>query len=178
MSNPNGATNGVVSTASSTVDTGVISTATSYACSYGPAKVAGNYTLSITRSGVHIKNSPFSIYLVPGDIDGPSSYITNVDGTHTKDVGKTYWFTIVTRVRAITNELTALQFKANPHTRHSSLRPCSPPHPPPDTGRVREPPGHWRELVVHQCAVDPCVVVQQWCVKFSTSTPRHRLPAC
>ena len=145
MSNPNGATNGVVSTASSTVDTGVISTATSYACSYGPAKVAGNYTLSITRSGVHIKNSPFSIYLVPGDIDGPSSYITNVDGSHTKDVGKTYWFTIVTRVRARTPNaplVGAFQSEST-HARHSSLRlaPHPTPHPTQDAYGNRQVTG-------------------------------------
>ena len=137
MSNPNGATNGVVSTASSTVDTGVISTATSYACSYGPAKVAGNYTLSITRSGVHIKNSPFSIYLVPGDIDGPSSYITNVDGSHTKDVGKTYWFTIVTRVRARTPNAPLGGAFQSESTHTSLIASALLPTPPPTRHRTR-----------------------------------------
>jgi hypothetical protein len=95
----NGAPAGPVSVTTSTVDTGVISTATRYLCPYGPATVAGNYTLAVTRDGVHVKNSPYAIYIVPGDVDGPSSSLVGVNASTSKRVGDVYTFTVLARVR-------------------------------------------------------------------------------
>ena len=92
----------VVSSATSVLNAPSFSTATAYTCSYGPVTLAGNYTLSVRYGGTqHIQGSPYNVYVIPGDVDGPSSYLVGVNANATKVVGQLYSFTIVTRVCAL-----------------------------------------------------------------------------
>jgi Filamin/ABP280 repeat len=75
--------------------TGVYQSNGLYLAQYVP-QVAGKYTLSITLLDVHIKGSPFTVDIVPGEVS-PSNCITSLGlAPLTAKAGSTKFFTITT----------------------------------------------------------------------------------
>lgn len=66
-----------------------------YLAQYVP-QLSGTYTLSITLLGVHIKDSPWAVTVVPGEIDATKSTTTIGVAPITQVAGVTKFFIITT----------------------------------------------------------------------------------